>query len=424
MTSPRAGAVVAAALGAVAALFTWLAIAAPLAMGLVHPWPVDAPGDAPASTERDPAPSAAGRKVAAILLSQAGTEITDFLAPYAILSESGAFDVIAVAPTRDVAPLNGGLGIVPDATLDELDARHPGGADVVVLPNVMDPDSPVLREWVRRQAAHGARVASICEGARLLATTQLLDGREATSHWAALGSLRDAHPTVRWRDDRRWVEDGPFLTSAGVTAAIDASLRIVAREADAQAAARTAAALRLPPSRDPASAPTRFTTRDGITALLEAGFRWPKRHVLVSLDDRIDELPLAAVLDAWPRTFAARTASVAPGRRTVRSRHGLTLVPMLDAAAAGADVMTPRTTDAPAFDTALLDIARTLGGSPAALAAVQLELPVAHLKLDEHPTPVAGPLAALAALLTAGGAAGLLVRRLRRAAQLRRRTRR
>ena len=424
MTSSRAGAVVAAALGAVAALFTWLAIAAPLAMGLVHPWPVDAPGDAPASTERDPAPSAAGRKVAAILLSQAGTEITDFLAPYAILSESGAFDVIAVAPTRDVAPLNGGLGIVPDATLDELDARHPGGADVVVLPNVMDPDSPVLREWVRRQAAHGARVASICEGARLLAATQLLDGREATSHWAALGSLRDAHPAVRWRDDRRWVEDGPFLTSAGVTAAIDASLRIVAREADAQVAARTAAALRLPPPRDPVSPPTRFATRDGITALLEAGFRWPKRRVLVSLDDRVDELPLAAVLDAWPRTFAARTASVAPGRRTVRSRHGLTLVPMRDAAAAEGDVLVPRATDAPAFDTALLDIAGTLGGAPATLAAVQLELPVAHLRLDEHATPVARPLAALVALLAVGGAAGLAVRRLRHAAQLRRRTRR
>lgn len=363
------------------------------------------------------------RKVAAILLSRAGTEITDFLAPYAILSRSEIFDVIAVAPTRDVAPLNGGLGIVPDATLDELDARHPDGVDVVVLPNVMDPESPTLRDWVRRQAAHGTRIASICEGARLLAATQLLDGREATSHWAALGSLRAAHPAVRWRDDRRWVEDGPFLTSAGVTAAIDASLRIVARESDSTTAARTAAALRLPPPRDPASPPVRFTTQDGISALLDAGFRWPKRRIRVRLDDGVDELPLAAVLDAWPRTFAAHTASVTAGRRAVRSRHGLALVPMLDEAHASDDrVVTPRSTDAPVFDSVLLDIARELGGAPAALAAVQLELPVAHLKLDEHATQVAGPLAALAALLAAGAAAGLVVRRVRRAAQLRRRS--
>ena len=415
---------IAAAAGAIATLIAWLAVAAPLAIGLVHPWPVDAPGAGP-----PPAPDAAAapdahRKVAAILLSQAGTEITDFLAPYAILSESGAFDVVAVAPTRDVAPLNGGLGVLPDATFDELEARHPGGVDVVVLPNVLDPDAPVLRDWVRRQASRGARIASICEGARLLAGTGLLDGREATTHWAALGSLRDAHPAVRWRDDRRWVEDGPFLTSAGVTAAIEASLRIVAREADAATAVRTAAALHLPPPRDPVSTPTRITAQDAITAVLEAGFRWPKRRIVVPLDDGVDELPLAAALDAWPRTFAASAASVSAGRRAVRSRHGLALVPMLDTAAVaeGDHVVVPRATGVPAFDAVLLAIARELGGAPAALAARQLELPVAHLALATYPTPVAPPLAALGALLAAGALAGLGVRRLRRRAQLRRRS--
>lgn len=413
-TSAARGDLVAAALGALAALVLWLALAAPFAMGLLHPWPVPPPASDAAP------PAAAARRddarptvTAAILLSAAGTEITDFLAPYAILAASGAFTVHAVAPARDVVPLNGGLGVIPELTFDELDALHPRGVDVVVLPNVLDPESAVLRDWVRGQAARGARVASICEGARLLAGTGLLDGRAATSHWAALGALRDAHPEVRWRDDRRWVEDGPFLTSAGVTAAIDASLQLVVRAAGESVAARTAAALHLPPPGDAASAPTRFTARDALSAFLDAAFRWPKRRVVVPLADGVDELPLAALLDAWPRTLAASTASVSPGRRAVRSRYGLVLVPLLDAAdaRAGEHVVAPVAGGAPPFDATLLAIASELGGAPATLAARLLELPAGHLGLEAHPTPRAAQLASLAALLAAGALAGIVVRR-------------
>jgi transcriptional regulator GlxA family with amidase domain len=407
------GALLAAALGMVATTAAWTAVTALLAVGLVHPWPVAAPPEPlpmhPAA--HDPTRETS-RRTAAIVLSQAGTEITDFLAPYAILAASGAFTVHAVAPSRDVVPLNGGLGVLPDLTLDELDARHPDGVDVVVLPNVLDPESPVLHDWIRRQASHGARITSICEGARLLAATGLLDGQDATSHWAALGSLRDAHPAVRWHDDRRWVESGPFLTSAGVTAAIDASLQIVARAKSPDVAARVAAELHLPPPRDPASPAPRLPAGDVVTAMLEAGFSWPKRRVYVPLVDGIDELPLAATLDAWPRTFAARAASVAPGRRAVRARHGLVLVPMLDASVVrdGDLVIAATATGVPAFDAALLSIADQLGGAPAALAALLLELPAAHLRLDEHPTSRAAELAGFAVVLGVGATLGIGIR--------------
>ena len=144
--------------------------------------------------------------------------------------------------------------------------------------------------------------------------------------------------------------------------------------------------------------------------------------MLVPLDDGVPELPLAALLDAWPRTFAASAASVSPDRRAVRSRSGLVLVPMLDASVAreGDLVLVPTATGEPAFEAALRSIARELGGAPAALAARQLELPVAHLRLDDFPTSRAGALLALALLLATGAGAGVALRRYRQRRRARR----
>jgi len=417
--SPRAGAVLAALAGSLLALVAWLAVCAPPAMGLLHPRPVAPPAAAPspAHATEPAAPDATRRPVAAILLSQAGTEVTDFLAPYAILAASGTFTVHAVAPTMAPAPTNGGLGILPELTLDALDSRHPRGVDVVVLPNVLDPESSVLRAWVREQAARGATVVSICEGARLLAGSGLLDGREATTHFAAVGALRAAYPHVRWRDDRRWVEDGAFLTSAGVTAAIDASLRIVERFGGAEVARSTASALALPPPRAASAAAPTLGVVDVAVGLLQGAFAWPKRHLPVPLADGIDEIALAAVLDAYPRTFAARTDSTTPGRGAVRSRHGLALVPSLAAPVASVGEPDPAAALAagehdamPAFDRVLRAIADDLGGPTAALVAVQLEYPAAHLDLRARPAKLGGLVLRCALLLGTGALLGLGVR--------------
>jgi len=408
----RNGAVLAAVAGVVVTLVVWLAVTTPLVMGLLHPAAVHAPE--PALESHAPAPDPS-RKTAAVLLSQAGTEVTDFLAPYAILAASGAFDVTAVAPQPGWAPTNGGLGIVPQQTLAAFDAAHPGGADVIVLPNVMDPDAPVLLDWVKHQAARGALVVSVCEGARVLAHSGLLEGRSATTHFLALGELRKSFPGIHWRDDRRYVVDGSFVTSAGVTAAIDASLYVVARLAGAATATRTAEMLGLPYTGDVAATPPVLSLGALAAGVLNGGLVWPKWRVLVPLRDGVDEIELAAVLDAYPRTFAAASASTTPEQRAVRSRHGLVLVPARAAGAPGPGdiVVTPARdgADGSAYDRVLRAIAARFGGDIAELVAAQLQYPAAHLELAATPTPRLRSVLSLVLLLACGGASGVLVRR-------------
>ena len=397
--------------GAIVALLLWLAITVPLALRVMRIDPIALAGAAaPPTPAFDPA-----RPTAALLLSQAGTEITDFLAPYAILAESGVFNVVAVAPTAAPAPTSGRLGIVPHMTLAAFDTAHPEGAAVIVIPNVLDPDNPVVGDWLRAHHSRGTVLTSICEGARVLADNDLLDGHAATTHFVVLADLSSSHPRVRWQRDVRYVDDGTVVSSAGITAGIDTALHLVARFAGAEAATRTAAALSLPPPVDPSVPSPRLTPAKLTAGVLNGAFRWPKTNVAFELADGVDELAAAAVLDAYPRSFAAVAGSVAPGRSAVVSRHGLLLVPVA-ASADDADLVILPDTHADhffAFDRVLADIAHRYGRETAALTAAQLEYAADRLPADVGAWNVA-PYVTLAAVLAAGAIAGHLIARRRR----------
>ena len=121
--------------------------------------------------------------------------------------------------------------------------RELARADTVVLAGINDIDAevaPALVRAVRKAAARGARVASICSGAFLLAATGLLDGRRATTHWLAAPELARRYPAVRVDPDVLYVDEGDVLTSAGAAAAFDLCLHIVRRDYGAAVAAEAA----------------------------------------------------------------------------------------------------------------------------------------------------------------------------------------
>jgi len=116
-------------------------------------------------------------------------------------------------------------------------------ADTVIVPGVADLDRPVPRELVqalRAAAARGARLASICSGAFLLAATGLLAGKRVTTHWLAAAELARRYPSLEVDPNVLFVDEGNLLTSAGATAGIDLCLHLVRRDFGAAVAADTA----------------------------------------------------------------------------------------------------------------------------------------------------------------------------------------
>jgi transcriptional regulator GlxA family with amidase domain len=101
--------------------------------------------------------------------------------------------------------------------------------------NVMSGASPETIARLSALAGKARRVASVCTGAFLLASTGLLDGKRATTHWRFAAQLQSTHPRVRVDADRIFIQDGNVWTSAGITAGIDLALALIEDDLGAEA---------------------------------------------------------------------------------------------------------------------------------------------------------------------------------------------
>ncbi|WP_240509675.1 DJ-1/PfpI family protein [Streptomyces malaysiense] len=91
---------------------------------------------------------------------------------------------------------------------------------------VEDPDH---LDWPRGLHERGTVLASVCTGSLVLAAAGLLSGRPATTHRDHLDRLAGLDPSIDVRRGPRFVDDGPVVTSARVSAGIDMALHLVAR---------------------------------------------------------------------------------------------------------------------------------------------------------------------------------------------------
>lgn len=126
------------------------------------------------------------------------------------------------------------------------------GADTVIVPSCRDAAEPppaALVDAVRAAHEAGARVASLCTGAFVLAEAGLLDGRRATTHWAHTALLHERYPAVRVDPDVLYVDEGSVLTSAGKAAGLDLCLHLVRTDHGTAVANALARSLVVPPHR-------------------------------------------------------------------------------------------------------------------------------------------------------------------------------
>jgi transcriptional regulator GlxA family with amidase domain len=105
--------------------------------------------------------------------------------------------------------------------------------DLVLVPGGMgtrqEVENAALLDFLRHKASAAEIVTSVCTGAALLARAGLLDGRRATTNKRAFQWVTEQGPRVRWVPVARWVDDGKFVTSSGVSAGIDMALHVIAR---------------------------------------------------------------------------------------------------------------------------------------------------------------------------------------------------
>jgi transcriptional regulator GlxA family with amidase domain len=177
-----------------------------------------------------------------VLVAFEGVQTLDLVGPAEVFSvadriaDSGyAIDV--VAPDGGELTTTSGLrlrtGPLP---------RRPRNVDTLIVAGGLGVPAVNARlvEWIADASRRARRVASVCTGAFLLARAGLLDGRRATTHWAACDELARRYPTVTVERDPIFVRDGDVWTSAGVTAGMDLALALVEDDVGHRAALEVA----------------------------------------------------------------------------------------------------------------------------------------------------------------------------------------
>lgn len=144
-----------------------------------------------------------------------------------------AYQIMTASPGGAPVRTSSGLALLPDGDLAA--AAVPG---TLVVPGGEGARSgnDEVTATLRRFAPMAARVTSVCTGAFLLAQAGLLAGRRATTHWAYADELQRRFPDVAVDPEPIYVRDGPFATSAGVTAGIDLALALAEEDVGRDAA--------------------------------------------------------------------------------------------------------------------------------------------------------------------------------------------
>ena len=178
-------------------------------------------------------------------------EVLDFCGPFEVFSvanrftEPPAFNGLTEAEQSWPVLTRGGLRANPHKRL--VDCLQ---TDVLLVPGGQgtrkEMHNPVLIDWIRQVASKTELVLSVCTGALLLAKAGLLDGMEATTHHGAIDLLRQTAPKTTVHADRRFVDNGRVICSAGIAAGIDMSLHVVGRLLGKEVAEKTVRQMEYP----------------------------------------------------------------------------------------------------------------------------------------------------------------------------------
>jgi len=155
-----------------------------------------------------------------------GVQIIDYTAPYEIFGQQ-KFNVYTVAESSKAISTSMNMSVNPAYSFQNAPKPYilvvPGGN---VDPHV---DNTEVIRWIQSQAQQAEYVLSVCNGGFFLAKAGLLDGLSATTFHRLIADLKTAAPKTKVVSDKRYVDNGKIITSAGLSSGIDGSLYLVSK---------------------------------------------------------------------------------------------------------------------------------------------------------------------------------------------------
>ncbi len=173
------------------------------------------------------------------------SEVLDFSGPFEVFAtasriaeEGPPFAVFLIGETGKMVQARAGYQITPNFSF----ANHPP-LDVLIIAGGVHTEElkkPEVIQWIQLQDKQTQLTVSVCTGAFLLAEAGVVQNHQVTTHWEDVDDLQQSYPQLKVTKDRRWIDEGRIITSAGISAGIDMSLYLVKRLHSEELALRTA----------------------------------------------------------------------------------------------------------------------------------------------------------------------------------------
>lgn len=170
-------------------------------------------------------------------------EVLDFSGPFEVFSVANRlsgndWNVFLVSETGSLVTARGNFLVQPHYSI----STHPEINVFVVVGGIHTEEikKENVIQWVAGTSESSQITASVCTGCFLLAEAGLLNGLSVTTHWEDIPDLKSQYADLNVLENQRWIHEGKYVTSGGISSGIDMSLFLVSRLASEELARKTA----------------------------------------------------------------------------------------------------------------------------------------------------------------------------------------
>jgi putative intracellular protease/amidase len=273
------------------------------------------------------------KRTVLIIADNKGTEIFDLIAPYYLFSLTKQFDIFIVSKNNAPIAVMKGFFTMPHWSMKQIDSMGISPS-VIVVPNLSGTDRDKqdieVLNWISKKSLDSVKVLAICAGSVTAAATGLYDGRPMTTHASEMEDNKKQFGKPQWQEDVTYTKSGNYFSTAGVSNAVEGSLAVINDILGTEAVNNVIAEINYPYS----SIKMRHRSlpimkSDKITVLKKVTFG-KDPNIGVFLQEGVDEFTLAAVLDAYHRTFPSSLKTFSFEQKPITSRFGLVILPTGD----------------------------------------------------------------------------------------------
>jgi transcriptional regulator GlxA family with amidase domain len=268
------------------------------------------------------------KKTVFIIADYKLTEMFDMLAPFYLFNATEKANVYIVAKEKTPILIKKDLFVCPQLSFSEADSMNLH-ADVIVIPalSVRDEhqDSSVIG-WIKKHFISSTKMLTICDGAFTGAATGFYDGKSITCHASDFEATKAHFKKPIWVQQVSVAKAGNLFSTAGVSNAVEGSLLVIEELFGAETTQKVATEINYPHAKIRLEHQSiALNGSDKFTAVKKVFFK-NNRNIGILLQNGINEITMATILDTYSRTFPASFTTYILHDSTIQTKNGLSLI--------------------------------------------------------------------------------------------------